>query len=429
MRLSPFKKGLEGFILWLWMILLPAAGSWAQSPQFCIGDVNGDGNVAITDVLIALKAVVGLTSLSAEETQRGDVNKDGRLDLKDVVRLLQLVVRREKPECSLEEAIAQAFSTSLHATRKGKETWYSSANGGFEQITNIPISQLTCTKCHPTEPAETYQPGCKDCHKVPGDKVADQTCLGCHSRQANEIKLGYSDVHRERGFSCTQCHTSREMHGDGRQYSSWLEPGAMEVACEKCHPKVKENVSHTIHLNTVHCTACHTQSVVSCYNCHFESEVAGKRKRPYGIFRDWVFLLRREGTNKVFSGTLMSLVYQGKTFYALAPYRAHTIVKEGRKCEECHNSPALQEYLQTGKITLVKWDGSRLVNTKGVIPVPPDWRQAFLLDLVNFTGDPKSAETKPEQWVFLKTGGDAQQMLFAQPLTPEQMEKLKKFGK
>lgn len=329
----------------------------------------------------------------------------------------------------------RAFPTSLHGTRKGKATWYSAANGGFEALTGIPIAQIGCQSCHPGTKADgspidpkTYTPDCYDCHKQIGDRVSDQVCLKCHRRQEREIFFKYPDVHRDAGyFRCMSCHTLREMHGDGREYASWLEPGAMDAACERCHRSVKRHASHDeVHLTKVHCTACHTKSVISCYNCHFESEVEGHIKRPYGILRDFVLLVRRHGTGKVYSATMMALTYKGKSFVAIAPYRAHTIVKEGRKCDECHNNAAIQEYKQTGKITVTRWDPTqkRLVGPKGVIPVPPDWRQALQFDFVDYTGDPKSPTTDPTKWVFLKSGADLTQMLYADPLTPEQIQKL-----
>ncbi|MGQ9519310.1 MAG: hypothetical protein ACUVTP_04340 [Candidatus Fervidibacter sp.] len=335
-----------------------------------------------------------------------------------------------KPDIPPEEACP----TSLHGTRKGKATWYSAANGGFEALTNIPINRLDCLNCHPGTRADgspitpaTYKPDCSDCHKQPGDRVSDQICLKCHRRQMNEIALGYPDVHRNAGyFRCMSCHTLKEMHGDGREYSSWLEPGATEAACERCHRSVKSNTAHTIHMSTVHCTACHSKSVISCSNCHFESEVEGSIKRPYGVMRDFVMLVRRQGVNKVYAATMMSLTYKSKSFVAIAPYRAHTIVKEARKCDECHNNAAIQEYEQTGKITVTKWDHAqgKLLGPKGVVPIPPDWQKALQFDFVDYTGDPKSATTDPTKWVFLKSGADLMQMLYAEPLTLEQMRKL-----
>lgn len=324
----------------------------------------------------------------------------------------------------------QTFPTSLHGTRRGKLTWYSAANGGFETLLTKPLEELKCLKCHPgtyadgtpVDPA-TYHPDCKDCHILKADgqpdltqRVADATCLKCHRRQASEINLGYPDVHRARGFRCMSCHTPREMHGDGREYASWLEPGVMDVACERCHRSIPSNQSHNIHQATVHCTACHAKSVLSCYNCHFPS------KTPSTVLKDFVLLVRRQGTGKVHSGTMMVLTHRekGKAFVAIAPYRAHTIVAQGRACNECHDNAAVREYKQTGKITISRWDGSKPVATGGVIPVPPDWVSALQFAF-NQTPDGQTPA-----WEFMKEGSpDITQMLYAEPLTQSQMEALK----
>ncbi len=344
----------------------------------------------------------------------------------------ELALAQAHPWATAQQGPAQTFPTSLHATREGKRTWYGKENGGFETLTNVPIEKLGCLGCHPgtyadgtkVDPA-TYTPSCKDCHVQPGDKVKQETCLKCHSRQGLEMKL-YSDVHRAKNMECSSCHTSREMHGDGKTYKSWLEPGAMDVACEKCHTTVSTTVSHAIHQKTVDCATCHSQSVVACYNCHLDSAVAVPgTKRFYGPVKDFTFLLNRQGKGKVYSGTIQTLVHGGKTFVALAPFRGHTISKQGRGCAECHNNAVIQEYIKTGKITVSKWDGSKLVFTSGVIPVPPDWKTALLFDFVNYTGDITKPETDPTKWVFLKSGADLMQMLYGDPLTKEQIEKLK----
>jgi hypothetical protein len=83
------------------------------------------------------------------------------------------------------------FPTSLHATREGKRTWYKKENGGFENITNIPVENVNCLKCHPGTKADgtaidpaTYNPDCYDCHNFStGTQVPDDICLKCHSRQ------------------------------------------------------------------------------------------------------------------------------------------------------------------------------------------------------------------------------------------------------
>lgn len=330
--------------------------------------------------------------------------------------------------------IADAFPTSLHGTRRGKQTWYSKYNEGFEALTGIPIDQLTCLKCHPGTRADgtpidsaTYKPDCSDCHVRIGDAVSQETCLKCHRRQAAEItSLRYPDVHREAGLTCRSCHTKREMHGDGHVYLSWLEPGAMDVSCEMCHKTIRSSMSHDIHRETVDCTACHAQSVITCFNCHFESEVAAGVKRPYGVLHSFMLLVRRQGSEKVYPATFMALTYRGKSFVAVAPYRAHNIVTRGRRCGECHGNPAITEYSRTGQIVMTRWDEQqkKIISPSGVIPVPPDWQRALRFDFVDYTGDPRSTATDPTKWVFLKSGADKLQMLYARPLTREQIEKL-----
>ena len=61
------------------------------------GDINGDGVVDIVDALLALKAGVGLTQLTAAEIVRGDVGPlvnnvpvgDGRIDIEDTILILR----------------------------------------------------------------------------------------------------------------------------------------------------------------------------------------------------------------------------------------------------------------------------------------------------------------------------------------------------
>jgi hypothetical protein len=268
-----------------------------------------------------------------------------------------------------------------------------------------------------------------------GTAVKQSTCLGCHSRQATEINLSannplFTDVHRDKGLVCTSCHTKKEMHGDGNTYKSMHDPGAFDVACEKCHPagQLPANSAHNQHGNNVSCNACHSQTVVSCYNCHFETEVQADKKRFYGPppINGFVMLVNKGG--KVTTASFQSLAYAGKTFYAIGPFHGHTITRQGRTCTDCHDNQIVRDYGKTNKIALALWDTTtkKIVNAKGVIPVPPDWQQALQLDFVNYTGnvtDPTSP-FDATKWVFVKSGADLSQILYTEPLTSDQMQKL-----
>ena len=301
------------------------------------------------------------------------------------------------------------FPTSLHATGRGMITWYSSASGGFEQITNIPYDQLYCRECH--------RPLCENCHETPGDSVEQDRCLQCHGlvqleRDANP------DVHDAAGMSCMDCHSVREMHGDGTSYSSLLDEGAMDTKCENCHTPLSSNEYHDAHGQTVHCSACHVKGVVTCYVCHFETELEQNRKLSYAQFTDWVFLVNYGG--KVHSANFQSVKYREHSFLAMAPFTAHSISKNARACEDCHESTALREYVMSGAVQVTRWDGNtqQIVNLSGVIPVPPDWRNTLKFDFVDLTD--------AGNWAFMEVGPDKFQMLYGTPLRGEQIDKLRR---
>jgi hypothetical protein len=343
------------------------------------------------------------------------------------------------------------FPTSLHFTREGKAHYYAEENGGFETLTGVPMTDLTCQQCHAATLADgtpvddaTYEPSCADCHADVDDPganvVTNDICLGCHSRQKNEITF-FDDVHRTAGMMCVRCHTAREMHGDGTAYVSQNEMGAMDAACEDCHIAGNDEGATVPTANAFHashgilgdqpkldCSACHVSSVISCYNCHFPSEVAGAGKRFLSPPRQgFKMLLNHEG--KVHSATFQSLIDEdGETFYVLAPYYAHSVTKEGITCGTCHSNAAVNEYNDTGEITVALWDEDTrsLMGPTGVIPIPPDWQEALQFDFLDYTGDPTTPipDTDPTLWQFTQTGADLTQMLFAEPLTASQMTDL-----
>ncbi len=335
------------------------------------------------------------------------------------------------------EEVKKVFMTSLHYTRQGKETFYSAENGGFEKLTGIPIEELGCKKCHAKAKAdgtpikfEEYKPDCYDCHKTPGDKVEDKICLGCHGRQGVELKLEkkmpevFSDVHRKAGMSCSDCHSLEDVHGDGKEYKSMLE-GAIKAKCENCHAELPSNTAHLMHKDKVDCKACHVKTVIACYNCHLDSLVEAHVKRPYAPLSGFKILMNFNG--KVTSATLMALKYKDKTFYVVAPFHSHTVTKEV-SCSDCHGNQALKEYDETGKIVFAKWNESakKLEWKKGVIPLVPNWREAFVLDFLDYKADPKTP-MKPfdQNWTYMKTGADLTQIVYGEPLTEDQLKSLR----
>ncbi len=350
------------------------------------------------------------------------------------------------------------FLNSLHATRYGKTFWYSAdtsltgaAMPGFEQFTNIPITddRLGCLGCHPEDnldasgdPYPVPYPGasCKDCHAIKYNFVVEEDqCYGCHTRQRTVTeKLNYADVHRdaENPLKCWDCHDQTEFHGDGVAYKSIFEPGAIKVSCADCHSEstgtMPDHSSYDPHNGKLDCDACHMKSELVCYNCHFESQVEAQLKRPKQPIHDFIILGNNKKTGKVSGIGFQSLTYQGKAFVAFGPAHSHTITAQGRICSDCHANmggqlEAIQQYNSTGEIKFAWWNDSdsTLSWIHGVIPFPEDFESSFKMDFLTYNGNPDDPVTSSKNWSAIgKDQPDGYQLLFAEPLTTEQMRKL-----
>jgi len=396
--------------------------------------------------------------------------------------------------------IEERFATSLHNTRIGKKTYYG-ADDGFEQLTHVPYDNLSCKKCHNKADVPDWQePTCRDCHlgadNTPPDYTPpnEATCLGCHGRQNAEHGLFKDedgdpiDVHRQLKMSCMDCHTEEEVHGDGNEYESMLEAGVFKVSCANagCHQNLlqedersddddsddedsddehekpgkgknadgkasrRANKFHQQHIDAVDCSVCHTESVIACDSCHFDTEVAGIGKRFYRNIPQTGFKLLLNHHGKVRTATYQSLTWGTSDenvddvgFYVLAPYAAHTVTRaDDLECDDCHvkikgksikGNAALKEYLETdGYITVNQWDADAgdagmLLAPTGIIPVPPDWRKALLFDFVYYLGDvtdPVVKDPAGTTWGVLEPETVKMHMPYGTPLTAEQMDKL-----
>jgi hypothetical protein len=329
----------------------------------------------------------------------------------------------QKPDTTVEENLA----TSLHGTARGMEYWYDAEQGGFEGLTGVAYDDLSCKSCHVNPSA------CGTCHedsRALSLAQSDNNCLGCHGFQGAEISAGLTDYHRDvEGLRCKDCHNANEVHGNGTIYESLYSPGAMTTRCgnKGCHGAISSNDFHTNHAgdspvgDKMECAACHVQSVVTCYNCHFEYEVQGLGKFPFDHFKNWKLLLRRDrgdGELKIDAGNMLTATYQGKAFVAIGPYFAHTIDKNAvTSCEDCHNNEYVQEYKNTGKIVIATWneaEGALVPNIKGkgIIPIPPQWETALEFGFATYEDDGQG----PGRWVRLDPTEVGMQMLFAQPL-------------
>ena len=309
------------------------------------------------------------------------------------------------------------FKSSLHYTAGGMGYWYDKAQGGLETITGVSYDNLGCKNCHIST--------CDVCHKTEmNGKVVysnepakkQDLCLKCHAREASMMKINEKanipDVHFASGMQCMDCHTTREMHGDGVKYLSMKQLGAMDVNCEQCHDKITQTTSHKIHGDNLDCKSCHVQQVVSCTNCHFET-MLNEGKRVAIPVSGWEFLMNYNG--KVTSANMQTFVVPGnKTFMIFAPQFSHSVSKQGKKCEDCHNNSNVEK-INSGTIDLTWLENGKVEQVKGVIPV---------VDGVKYNSVYQNYYNG--NWTPIKNPQDpkVQYVSFGTPLTKEQLKRL-----
>lgn len=281
-----------------------------------------------------------------------------------------LAAAQEQPQ-TLEENF---YNKSLHYTNRGIEYHYAREQGGVEELTGQPIGAFNClqAKCHVRT--------CDTCHKrEAGGKasysvdpaLAQAACLNCH-----EPDKEVPDVHAAKGMKCMDCHSVREIHGDGVAYDTYMQPGALDTRCEKCHASAKASRSHSVHKGKVDCAACHVRNVTTCVNCHLEARLVEKKQVTVQL-KNLFFLVNHDGRVKL--ANLLTYVSRGKTMITIAPNFPHSVSKEGRTCGECHGS-AIVRSIAAGTFAPFRWEDGTLKNAPGVVPVVADmkWNLVWL---------------------------------------------------
>jgi predicted CXXCH cytochrome family protein len=324
------------------------------------------------------------------------------------------------------------FVTSLHSSRMGKATFYNETpNNGFEVLTGVALTSLPCQNCH-WEGQPGAPNGCQGCHDTAdpqlGAEVDDSmegVCVKCHGRLATEVSMGYTDVHRDQlNMTCMDCHSKEDVMGDGNTYVSMFDDGAIDAKCENCHTTLATNSYHAIHEESVDCSTCHMQTVISCYNCHLEGQLDSPPiKKARGKIHNWKFLLNRNG--KVYPATFQTVEYQGDTWLAWGAYYSHTIDKNAVSgCSDCHGNANVLDLAADSVLEVVKWDSvnppagdAGYTALTGVIPIPFNYQSALKFDFFHWDGT---------NWSFVEAGPDGWQMIadYFQPLTDAQLTAL-----
>jgi len=335
------------------------------------------------------------------------------------------------PAGAAEKDRKECFKTSLHYTTRGMAHWYD-AKDGFSAVTGVPYAKLGCKKgCHVTS--------CEDCHLIEDecgclsysvDKARESaTCLKCHAREKATIGMdkarGTEGVHCG-VLECADCHTAREVHGDGTCYESMRQPGCLEASCTNCHKKegeggdytdVPTTMSHRIHKEKLDCTACHVSNTMTCYNCHFGVfKETGKKPLSFTAkAKDFLLLVKYQG--KIMSGTLQTLVgFDNYPFVTYVPYFTHSVMAEGRKCEQCHGTEAAKTLAAGKKYAPVEFKDGKLVFKPGVVPLAPKQLDWVYLEK---KGD-KWQPFEPAQEPMVQLG------VYSEPLSAKDLEQMSK---
>jgi hypothetical protein len=303
------------------------------------------------------------------------------------------------------------YQKSLHATNKGISFIYSKEQGGLERLTGKSAGEMGCQK------AKCHASSCDDCHMIEVNGLKSYTtdtatyykaCTKCHGDMAKDNP----DVHFAKGMKCMDCHTSKEIHGDGTDANTYQAKDFFDAKCENCHKSVSQIKSHTVHGNKLECQVCHSDNYTTCLNCHIESRLKGVKEAQFQL-DGMSFLVNYNG--KVTLANMLSYVYQGKTMITFAKTFGHSIIRQGRKCGDCHGSTIVNE-IAGNKFRMTRWENDSLKNSKGVIPVLEgyNWNLVFL----DKTGD---------KWIPLKSTSEPllNYSGYCSPITKDQFEKLR----
>lgn len=199
------------------------------------------------------------------------------------------------------QAIVENFSTSLHhgTGQKRKVTIRSglSGPGEFDKLpehqiegynTNCSHCHASCGECHVIRPAMGGG-GLPKGHAFTREPDMVTICVTCHVSRGGHAYLGVSpgtlpDVHLSKaGYSCTDCHKSVDLHGDGNHVEQRYAYANLPT-CSDCHTGIATmNSYHSMHINDFPCQVCHSQVYNNCGSCHIHGE--GARIPSYMDFK------------------------------------------------------------------------------------------------------------------------------------------------
>lgn len=295
-------------------------------------------------------------------------------------------------ECHAEEA--KLAKTSLHFTLGTfKPMIHERATTDKKQLQMLDKGMdnhcyschASCGECHISRP-NFAKGGFISGHNF--NKTPDQTnqCTACHgSRVGNEFtgKTGEGDAHyTKHDMDCMSCHSTKDLHGDGKTGHRDRYDVEGLSACADCHQLDDSVEQHAIHSEKVSCYVCHAQPYANCYGCHVGLDKEGlayyKNPDEAELFRiglnpeqtkdrpeKWILLRRTPSVPTSFD-------YYGKNLlprfdrlnnwkYA-SPHNIQKKTTQNRECNNCHGNEEL--FLTEDKVK----DELRKANKKVIVP-------------------------------------------------------------
>jgi len=296
------------------------------------------------------------------------------------------------------EEIAENYQKSLHVTlapyKKMIDTRANSAKNVHAKVDgarkgHCNACHSSCGQCHISRP-ESVEGGLLEGHLFQKRPPMQLVCTACHGSRVGKEYLGKNkgykpDIHKEKYFKCTKCHTADEMHGDGKAYASRYEV-ENGPKCKDCHeaiydPKAENVKNHWIHKDQVSCNVCHSQPYKNCYTCHFGKDKNGfkffKNKKSTINFKIGLNPLRSEKRPEKFvtvrhvpidQGSFKFYVKNGLTNFdklptwkLATPHNIRRKTSQNQTCNACHGNVNLfllkkdveKKYLKANKGVIV----------------------------------------------------------------------------
>lgn len=194
--------------------------------------------------------------------------------------------------------LVDRFEETLHYTGQGQKR-SQMLRAGVSEFSELPHGiqegyqkncsscHASCGECHVNQPA-AIGGGLANGHSFDAPDMR-QNCTACHSSRGGHAYYGEGtgtqpDVHlTEAGFTCTSCHTTQELHGDGTLAEFRYRVEDLPE-CTDCHTDIAgSNTYHSMHLDDFNCHTCHSQDYNTCGSCHVGGE--GARIHSYQSFK------------------------------------------------------------------------------------------------------------------------------------------------